>query len=287
MKRRSFLTVAAGAAAAMGAGVWSGRAESPPRLRKALLHGMLPPGLPDEEKFALARRCGFEGLEGAPMADPDAARVQADLARAHGVPIHSLCFGWAALNDPRPEVVEQGLRGVEAALRQAAATGAGTVLLVPAIVTDTLGYAEAYERSQAQVRKLIPLAEDVKVTIAIENVWNRFLLSPLEFARYIDEIGHPRVRAYFDVGNVIVHGFAQDWIRVLNRRIVRVHLKDFRRKDQQWTNLGEGDVNWPEVRRALDEIGYEGYVTPELAAGDEPYLADVSRRIDRLLGPED
>ena len=133
------------------------------------------------------------------------------------------------------------------------------------------------------MRKLLPLAEKMKVVIAIENVWNKFLLSPVEFARYIDDFNSPWVRAYFDIGNVIIHGFSQDWIRTLGRRIVKLDVKDFKRKGYEWKNLREGDVNWPEVVKALDETGYKGWMTCEMSGGDEAYLGDVAKRMDWII----
>jgi len=124
------------------------------------------------------------------------------------------------------------------------------------------------------------MAEQLGIVIAVENVWNKFLLSPLEFARYVDEFDSPWLRAYFDIGNVILFGYSQDW---LDKRIVKIHLKDFKRKGYQWTNLLEGDVNWKQVRLALEEIGYDGFLTPELSGGDKAYLTDLSERIDRIL----
>jgi L-ribulose-5-phosphate 3-epimerase len=285
--RREFLKYSAALAA--GAGLLRAPAVhggSPrPRLLKSCQLRMLPKDLPNAEKFALAKKCGFEGVEGSPIADLAAARELGTLAREAGVPMHSISYGgWGApLSDPRPDVVEKGLAGMEAALRSAKALGAEVVLLVPAVVTETVGYAEAYERSQNNIRKLLGLAEQLRVIIAVENVWNKFLLSPVEFARYIDEFDSPWLKAYIDVGNMILFGYAQDWIRTVGRRIVRIHLKDFKRRGYQWTNLLEGDVNWPQVRKALGEIGYAGYMTTELAAGDEAYLTDLAQRIDKII----
>jgi len=287
-RRRDFLKVAAGVVA--GAGLLQtdrplyGRSESA-KLLKACQFRMLPKGLADGEKFALARRCGFDGVEHSPMGDPVAAKELGALSRQAGVPIHSISYGgWdAPLSDPRQDVVDKGLAGMEAALRSADAQGAEVVLLVPAVVTEEVGYAEAYSRSQKNIRKLLPLAAELRVTIAVENVWNKFLLSPVEFARYIDEFDNPWLRAYIDVGNMILFGFAQDWLRTVGRRIVRIHLKDFRRKGYEWTNLLDGDVNWPQVRKALAEIGYGSYLTTELRAGDEAYLTDLIARIDKII----
>jgi len=254
-------------------------------LRKALQFGMLPKELSDEDKFKLARKCGFEGIEGSPMADLDGARQLGKLAREVGVPIHSIVYGgWGApFSESDPKVIVKGLKAMETALHSAKALGADTVLLVPAVVKENVSYGDAYKRSQKCIRKLLPLAEELSIVIAVENVWNKFLLSPLEFARYVDEFDSPWLKAYFDVGNVIIYGYAQDWIRTLGKRIVKIHLKDFRRKGYEWTNLLEGDVNWEQVRLALDEIDYDGFVTPELRGGDETYLKDLSGRIDKIV----
>lgn len=287
--RREFLkaAAAAGITGALAGPMAAGRGqEQRGRLQKACQTGMLPNDLSDADKFALARRCGFEGIEASSVIeDLAAARELGRLARQAGVPFHAVVYGgWQApLSDPRPEVTDRGIVGMETALRSAKALGADVVLLVPALVTETVGYGEAYERSQKNIRKLLPLADELQVTIAVENVWNKFLLSPLEFARYVDELDHPRLRAYFDIGNVILFGFSQDWIRTLGRRIVRIHLKDFKRQGYQWTNLLDGDVNWPQVRVALAETGYSGFLTTELSGGDEAYLTDLARRIDKII----
>jgi len=286
--RREVLKYAAAVTAGLGAlgssGLGQGGAPGG-RPLKACQYGMLPKGLSDVEKFALAKNCGFEGIEHSPMGDLDAAKEMGALARQAGVPIHSIVYGgWdAPLSDPKPEVTAKGIAGMENALRSAKALGADVVLLVPGIVTETVGYAQAYQRSQANIRKLLPLAKELQVTIAVENVWNKFLLSPVEFARYVDEFNDPWLRAYVDVGNMILFGFAQDWVRTIGKRIVRIHLKDFKRQGSQWTNLLDGDVNWPQVRAALAEIGFTSYMTTELGGGDEAYLSDLARRIDKII----
>jgi len=288
MERRSFLKYAATATIAtglLGRSIPVQAGQQGTKMRKALQFGMLPKNLSNAEKFKLAKECGFEGIEGSPMEDLTVAEEMGKMARDAGVPIHSIVYGgWGApLSDPNPEVQEKGLSGMRMALTSAKAFGCDTVLLVPAIVTETVGYGEAYERSQKNIRKLLPMAEKLGVVIAVENVWNKFLLSPLEFARYVDEFESPWLKAYFDVGNVIIYGYAQDWIRTLGKRIVKIHLKDFKRKGYEWTNLLEGDVNFKQVRRALDEVGYDGFLTPELRGGDKAYLTDLSERIDRIL----
>src|SRR5438132_973857 len=182
-------------------------------------------------------------------------------------------------------VFEKSLSGMRTSLQNAKLWRSDAVLLVPAVVNPQTSYRDAWTRSQAQIRKLMPLAEQLKVVIAIEEVWNRFLLSPLEMVQYIGEFHSPWVQAWFDVGNVVLYGYPQDWIRTLGKRIVKVHLKDFKRKEDgySWVNLGDGDVDWPAVRQAFADVGYAGSPIAELEQGDEAYLRDVSRRIDRLL----
>ena len=289
MERRDFLKMSA---AAIGAVAVAGGAKkamaadaAPAKMKKALQLGMLPKELSDADKFKMAKACGFEGIEGAPIADLDKAKALGDLARAAGTPIHSIVYGgWdAPMSSPDEGVQAKGVKAMETALNSAKALGADAVLLVPAVVNEGTRYVDAYTRSQANIRKLLPLAQELQITIAVEFVWNNFLLSPLEFAKYIDEFNHPYLKAYFDTGNVVAYGWTEDWIRTLGNRIVKVHLKDFKRKGREWTNLRDGDVNWPEVSKAFGEVGYTGYVTPELSGGDEAYLKDLSERIDLII----
>jgi L-ribulose-5-phosphate 3-epimerase len=295
MGRRQFLgysaalaagVAIAGKASAQAAG--TGYAAFP----KAVVVSMLPKELSFAEKMQLAKRCGYDGVEGYPVEDPAEAQAQADAAKAAGIRIHSIMYGgWdAPFSSPDAEVIEKGLKGMETALRTAKTVGADTVLLVPAVVNEKTRYADAYERSRQHIPKLLPLAEELGVVIAVENVWNNFLLSPLEFAKYVDDFNSPWLRAYFDVGNIVKFGWPQDWIRTLGDRIVKVHVKDFKREGKdgksEWKNLREGDVNWPEVRKAFDEIGYKGFVTAELPGGDEAYLTDVAQRMDKIAAGE-
>ena len=287
--RREVLKYAAAVAAGTGLLASTGRSQSGAgagRPLKALQAGMLPKNLLDDQKLSLAKKCGFEGIElGEPIQDLKIAKEMGAQAKQAGVPIHSIVNGgWnAPLSDPKPEVTAKGIAGMETSLRCAKACGADVVLLVPGIVTETVGYAEAWDRSQKNIRKLLPLAKELQVTIAVENVWNKFLLSPVEFAKYVDQFDDPWLKAYIDVGNMILFGFAQDWVRTVGKRIVRIHLKDFKREGYKWTNLLDGDVNWPQVRAALAEIGFTSYMTTELGGGDEAYLTDLVQRIDRII----
>ncbi len=254
-------------------------------MKKAIVFSMLPDSLSIADRMKLANAAGFAGVEVSPVSDEAQVRKIRDAAEKAGVEIHSVMYGgWQApLSSADPEVAQKGLDGLRDALKCAKELGADNVLLVPAIVDANTRYAHAYERSQKMLRQAIPEAEKQGVLILVENVWNNFLLSPLEFARYIDELNSPYVQAYFDVGNVVAYGWPEDWIRTLGARIKKIHLKDFKKQPRQFCNLRDGDVNWPEVMRALAEIGYSGYMTAELGGGDEAYLRDLSARMDKII----
>ena len=275
----------------------AGGSPSPPNpatIRKSTLISMLPRDRSYADRFAIAKEAGFEAIEMQTItADAEAAEIKEASVKT-GLKIHSVMNSdhWRfPLSSGDPDVVSKSVKGMETSIRNAALWGAGTVLLVPAVVDAATPYRDAWTRSERVIReRLLPVARDQKIIIAVEEVWNKFLLSPLEFARYVDEFESPWVRAYFDVGNVVINAYPQDWIRTLGSRIVRIHLKDFTfdRKTRAYAfkNIGEGDIDWPEVRRALAEIGYSGYVTTEIDGGDLAYLKDVSARVDRFIAGE-
>jgi L-ribulose-5-phosphate 3-epimerase len=293
--RRTFLGSVAGMGVASRAGAWTrahpGAAQSPASIQKSTLISMLPRERSYAERFAIAREAGFAAIEMQTIARTEEAAEIREAAAAAGVKIHSVMNmdHWRLpLSSSDAEVVKGSVAGMETSLRNAALWGADAVLLVPAVVDAATSYQDAWTRSQRVIKeRLLPMAGDLKVKIAVEEVWNKFLLSPIEFARYVDEFSSPWLRAYFDVGNVVIHAFPQDWIRTLGPRIVKVHIKDFQmdRKNSRyaWKNIGEGDIDWVEVRRALTEINYNGFVTTELAGGDAAYLKDVAARVDRFL----
>jgi hexulose-6-phosphate isomerase len=260
--------------------------------RKAVLISMLPKDLSYADRFALAREAGFDAVEMQTVAQQTEAHEIRDAAKTAGLRIHSVMNAdhWRyPLSSADRDVVNRGVAGMETSLRNAAMWGADAVLLVPAVVDPATSYGDAWRRSRQVIReRLLPIAKDLRVIVAVEEVWNKFLLSPLEFARYVDELDSPWLKAYFDVGNVVFYGYPQDWIRALGPRIAKVHLKDFQLDRSNgrfaWKNLGEGDIDWPAIRRALADIDYRGFVTTELAAGDAAYLKDVAARVDRLLG---
>ena len=295
--RRGFLQAAAAVTAAAALPVrWASAAGRP---KKAVLISMLPKELPWLDRFKMAIDAGFAGVEMQTLADPKQADEAREAAAKTGLRIHSVMNSdhWKyPLSSPEAEVVDKSVAGMETSLRNAKLWGADTVLLVPAVVNPQTSYKEAWARSQKVIReRILPLASEVKVIVAVEEVWNKFLLSPLEFAQYVDEMKSPWVKAYCDVGNVVFYGYPQDWIRTLGPRIAKVHLKDFKLDRPNgkfnWVNLGEGDIDWVEVRKAFDDVSYDGWTTTELGpapagAGAAAYLKDVSARVDRFLAGE-
>jgi len=296
MDRRTFLEMTAAASAASAFAAFKPpsaiAAAAEGGLKKAVYVSMLPKQLGYLDKFKLAIDAGFQGIEVGTIGDRVVAAEIKEASARTGLAIHGVMNAdhWRyPLSSADPEVVKKSVAGMETSLRNAKLWGAGVVLLVPGVVSADTGYRDAWARSQKVIReRILPLATELEIVIGIEEVWNKFLLSPLEVARYVDEFASPWVKAYLDVGNMLFYGFPQDWIRTLGPRICRVHVKDFkldRGKGQfSWTNLGEGDVDWPAVRAALAEVKYDGWMTAEISGGDAAYLKDVVTRLDRFFG---
>ncbi|HWX22706.1 MAG TPA: sugar phosphate isomerase/epimerase family protein [Candidatus Binatia bacterium] len=244
------------------------------------------------EKMKAVKEAGFEGVEMNSHMDQEEVLRGRDET---GLVIPSVCgvHHWKKpLSDPDPKVREEGLEALKQTLRDAKRYGASSVLLVPAVVNKEVSYADAYTRSQAEIRKAIPLAEELGVKIACENVWNHFLLSPLEAARYVDEFNSPAVGWHFDVGNVLNYGWPEQWVRILGKRIQKLHIKEFSRKKRDneglWKGFSvpllEGDNDWPAVMKALDDIGYSGWAQTEQPGGDSlEGLKDLVQRFDKIL----
>ena len=296
MQRRDFIKMGT-AAVALAPGVRAAFAgwarERPASIRKAVKFEMVEEDLSVEGKFRLLQSLGFDGVELSSPNELDRDEVLA-AQRVVGLPIHGLVDSvhWQkTLSDADPAVRAEGLDGLRTALDDAHAYGASTVLLVPAVVNKSVSYADAYQRSQEEIRKVLPMAQDYGVKIAIENVWNMFLLSPLECARYVDEFDSEWIGWYFDVGNVVNYGWPEHWIRTLGHRILKLDIKEYSRskRDQEGpyagfrVPLGEGDCDWPAVVEALSDIGYDGWATAEIGGGDAERLAEIAERMDRIL----
>jgi len=276
------------AASPASSGVLTTPPPGPLSIKKGVLLDMMPAKLSYADRMKMARDVGFEVIQAATTPDEHEAeeiKKAADGANVRVDSVMNMDHWKYPLSSSDSAVVEKSLAGMRTSLHNAKLWGSDAVLLVPAVVSPQTSYREAWSRSQKEIRKLLPLAEELKIVIAIEEVWNKFLLSPLEMATYIGEFKSPWIQAWFDVGNVLLYGYPQDWIRTLGKSIAKVHLKDFKRKENsyEWVNLGDGDVDWEAVREAFREIGYAGSAITELKGGDETYLRDVSRRVDRLV----
>jgi L-ribulose-5-phosphate 3-epimerase len=298
MQRRDFLRTGASILALTSlapTGLLAADSDAEPKkrsIKKGIMWGTVGVKGSVLEKMQAIKAAGFDGVEMMSHMDQEEVVKARD---ATGLVIPSVCgtHHWAKpLSHPDAKVREEGLEALKQTLRDGKRYGASSVLLVPAVVNKEVTYEQAYERSQTEIRKALPLAEELGVKIAVENVWNQFLLSPLEAARYIDEFKSPAVGWHFDVGNVITYGWPEQWIRILGKRIQKLHIKEFSRKQRDNQGLWKGfqvdylkgDNDWPAVMKALDEIGYNGWGIAEQGGGDTPEgLNDLSSGMTRIF----
>ena len=291
MHRRQFLSTTAALTATAAAPHVFARDHHGTQFRRAVKSGMVQ-ARDVAAKFRLAKECGFDGIE----IDSGTRDVPAILAAKEetGLPVHGVVYGnsWRdRLSAPDEATRRKGIDGLKLALRDCRELGGTTVLVIPGVVDARNDYATVYKRSQASIRECLPVAEEMGIQILFENVWNNFLLSPLEAARYIDEFDSPHVGAYFDLGNVVRNGWPEQWIRTLGDRIVKLDVKEYSREKQRDEGLykgfdvplGEGSVDWPAVRTALDDIGFTGWATAEVSGGGKDRLLDIHRRMGEVL----
>ena len=250
------------------------------------------PTLSIQDKFQLLADLGFDGVEldapnELPLDEVLAARDRSGL-EIPGV-INSMHWK-APLTDSDPEVRATSVQAILTALDNAKEYGASTVLVVPGVVNAKTSYKQAYELARSELSKVIEHAEATGVSIAIENVWNDFLLSPLEAARFVDEFNSPRVGWYFDVGNILRYGSPTDWIEALGNRILKIDVKEFDLERMNslgpWKGfdvaLGDGSCDWAAVNAALLGSGYSGWASIEMPGGDRHQLQDLKSRFDRI-----
>jgi len=309
--RRDFLATSAAA----GLGLMTARhlpaAEFKTKLHKALI------GVPSEKLLTEWKAAGFEGIESTDRgASPDKAAEARKMAERLGMRIHSVMYGWANFNNP--DAFAKDIASVETALKAAQGYGADAVLLVPCrtgvspipdpwdfdiefdektghvkrvVQGDNAKYQayieahnQATDSSRRAVEKLIPVAEKCGVIIALENVWNNLWVKPAIFANFVKSFNNRWVQTYFDIGNHVKYAKPEDWIRALGKTIVKCHVKDFKLNpnghDGTWARPRDGSINWPEVRKALEEVGYNGWLTIEDGGLS---LAEFSRRLDLII----
>lgn len=265
--------------------------KDPQPFRRGIMWGSIGYGTTIMEKFQAAKEAGFEGVE--VMSNLNRKEVL-EARDTTGLIIPSVCGAdhWRKpLSDPDPSVRDEGIAALKLAIEDADAYGADTVLLVPGRVTEKITYDDCWKRSTEQIRKVVPFAEKMKVKIAIENVWNNFLLSPLEAVNYVDQFKSRYIGFYFDCGNILAYGWPEQWIKILGNRIAKVHIKEYSRKiaDEKGKSAGfgvkllEGDVNWSAVMAALREVEYNGWTTIEQpGGGDAAGLIDLCSRLMKI-----
>ena len=292
--RRQFLqsTATALAAATLGAPLLA--ADQPKRqIKKAIMwdtFGMKGTVL---EKFRALKEAGFQGVEASSHMNQD------EVARAYeetGLKAASVCGSkhWGKpLSSPDEKVRAEGLDALKQTLRDAKRYGASSILLVPGVVNKDVTYDQCWERSIAGIRAALPLCEETGVKIAVENVWNNFLMKPEQAKDYLAAINHPLVGWHFDIGNMVKFGPSEEWIKVLGKQILKLHIKDYSTKPDAsgkvpgfGVKLMEGSVNWPAVMSELDKIGYDGWAITEQPSGqtkDAEALKEFSARLDKVL----
>jgi hexulose-6-phosphate isomerase len=320
INRRDFLAAGTAAILGMATGRAAASQASPfkVKIKKAII------GSPDEASFKRAKDHGFDGVQlHSWNHKPDDARRARELAEKIGVQIPSLIRAWVPLDSPKPDEIDKIVGTIETALLAAEGFGCTNILLVPAlspgkvaipaahefdVEMDEIGivsrvvkgdntkfqpYIDAQNRATKSswevMKRLTPTAEKTKVVIALENVWNNLWVRPDLFKKFIDGHKHPMVRAFFDCANNVKYGIPPEtWIRTLGKSVMELHIKEYRlNPDGQsgvWTNLRENGINWPEVRKALDEVGFEGYATIE-ESGAKPNLPieEQAKRCDLIL----
>jgi hexulose-6-phosphate isomerase len=313
MNRRHFITHTAAASLITAlAGLPARAADFRGKLRKALIVKEVT-----EQALEPLKAAGFQGVETNHVCPEEEAAKGRVVAEGMGMKVHSVLRGWMEFNSEEPKKVEDSLENVRKALRAAKAYGADTILVVPCRVggmpmpepwefdiafDDSTGHVtrvaagenskyetyikaqnRATDTSRSAVEKLIPLAEELKVVIALENVWNNLWVKPAIYTHFIASFNNPWVKSYFDIGNHVKYAPPQDWIKVLGPLIAKLHIKDFQLNPDghggKFVHPRDGSIDWPVVRRALSDIGYDGWATIE-DGGLEP--AEFSRRFDLI-----
>jgi hexulose-6-phosphate isomerase len=290
MNRRDFLSVCSGALATSALSPGASRAADDPshkrKLRKAIMYATIGFKGSVLEQFRAVKDAGFEGVE--PMSHMNQDEVLKAL-EVTGLKAASVCCNthWKKLlSDPNPSVRQEGLEGLQQALKDAKRYGATSVLLVPGRVTKDVPYEDCFKRSVIEIRKAVPLARELGVKIAVENVWNDFITTPQQAVEFLDAINSPQVGWHFDIGNAVRYSPPETWIPVLGNRIVKLHIKEYSNFKRFKVRFFEGDNHWPAIMKALDAAGYEGWgisEQPGEQAQDDATLKDLAQRMDRVF----
>jgi hexulose-6-phosphate isomerase len=297
MNRRTFLHTTGAALAASALTPLAQSADAPAKkrpLKKAVNLGMVKGSGSVEDKFKIVRDAGFDGIELNLPDDALSVDIINQAKKSSGLEVAGIICTphWKfPLSDPDPAKRERTVIGLQQALAQGGEIGCTRVLLVPGVVNKQVDYAQCWQRAIEGIKRCTDAAEKAKCHIAVENVWNMFITNPVDAARFVDEINHPYVGWHFDIGNCVNYGWPEHWVRILNKRIRNLHVKEYSRKKRDSegpyagfkVELGEGDDDWPAIMTALDEIGYSGYGILEVPGGDAERLKFLAERTDKLF----
>jgi len=300
MLRRDFIASASLVAGGLMSAPLIGKSESlssmskMPKLKKGLGFGMIQEEIPLLDKLKLVKDLGFDGVEFNSPVDFSLKEI-VDAKEKTGILLPSTVNKdhWSKpLSDPDPSVRAAIIDSITKSLEETKELGGDTVLVVPGVVNEKVSYEAAYNTALESIRKLIPVVERTGVKIGLENVWNNFIISPLEAKNLVDTINHPLIGFYFDIGNILRYGWPEHWIETLNKRIVKLHIKEFSRKKMNdeglWkgfeVELTEGDIDWKAVMDSLRKTDYQGeWMIAEVKGGDRKRLAQISEQMDRII----
>lgn len=264
------------------------------QIKKGLGYWMIKEDLSLLDKFKLVKDLGFDGIEfNSPLDIPLKDLLEARDKTGIEVPSTVNKDHWGKpISDPDPAVRQFTIDSMAKSLEQTKELGGDTVLLVPGVVSDIVSYKTAYGNAMDSIRKMIPHAEKTGVKIALENVWNNFILSPIEAKDFLDKINHPLVGWYFDLGNILRYGWPDHWLEVLGDKVFKLHVKEYSKKIMNEEGLGkgfnveltQGDVNWSQVMKTIKDINYKGqYMTLEVNGGDRTVLKKLSEQLDTII----
>lgn len=264
------------------------------KIKKGLGFWMIKEELSLLDKFKLVKDLGFDGIEfNSPLDLPLKDLLEARDKTGVEIPSTVNKDHWGKpISDPDPAIRQFTIDSMARSLEQTKELGGDTVLLVPGVVSDTVSYKTAYDNALDSIRKMIPHAEKTGVKIALENVWNNFILSPIEAKDFLDKIDHPLVGWYFDLGNILRYGWPDHWLEVLGDKVFKLHVKEYSKKIMNEQGLGkgfnveltQGDVNWSQVMKTIKDINYKGqYMTLEVNGGDRTVLKKLSDQLDTII----
>ena len=255
--------------------------------RKSIVLDVISAGSTVEEKLKIAKEAGFAAVEASAVETDEERQQIAELYKKYDLVCPSIMGHGAWENpatSPDPEVRKRSAYWLRQGILTAKALGADTLLVVPGVVNADIDYETAWENSHKVINEVLPFAAENGIYLAIEEVWNKFLLSGREMAEFIDSFDSPWVKAYFDIGNILFYGYPQHWIKSLGSRIAKIHVKGFKQEGLtlKWVQLLEGDINWKACMDQLRAIGFDGYITAELGPDERGYKG-IADDLDVIL----